>query len=239
MAIVGCEDSTAPPVDEPGVEGEPLAEARFLIEHNATDADSGFQLFVDSEGWDRLTVEGPDGAVVDVQALGNMEGFGLTEGFFETHEPPNDEVPLDDVLSLFPEGDYEFEAVASLDGTLMRRTARLTHTIPAAAEILTPAEGAVVEPNNLVISWNPVIRSITGDDLTLVGYQIIVAKDVDLPPQDSFFRSEMSLFLPPSTTSVGVPREFLEAATAYEIEVLAIEESGNQTISIRTFETRE
>ena len=36
---------------------------------------------------------------------------------------------------------------------------------------------------------------------------------------------------------VTVPDEFLEPATAYAWEVLAIEESGNQTLSSSDFET--
>lgn len=214
-----------------------LAQAKFLIEHNATDDDTGYQLFVDGEPWNRLTVEGPGGGVIEVNALGAMVGFGLTEGFFETNEPPGAEFPLEDVLALFPEGKYVFEA-ASVDGPTLRGTATLTHTIPAEPEIRSPAEGAVVDPRNLVVSWNPVEESLTGGRLTIEGYQVIVAKDVDLKPSESFFKSEMSVFLPASTTSLTVPSEFLEPRTAYGIEVLAIESSGNQTIAQRTFETQ-
>ncbi len=214
-----------------------LAQAKFLIEHNATDDDTGYQLFVDGEPWNRLTVEGPGGGVIEVNALGNMFGFGLTEGFFETNEPPGAVVPLEDVLSLFPEGRYEFEAV-SVDGTILRRTATLTHTIPAEPEILSPAEGAVVDPHNLVVDWNPVEESLTSGRLTIEGYQVIISKDVVLKPSESFFKSEMSVFLPASTTILTVPSEFLEPRTAYEIEVLAIESSGNQTIALRAFETQ-
>src|SRR3989337_2334842 len=32
----------------------PLKEAKLIIEHNATDKDTGFQGFIDSEGWHRL-----------------------------------------------------------------------------------------------------------------------------------------------------------------------------------------
>ena len=37
----------------------PLKDAKLNIEHNATDEDTGFQGFVDSEGWRRLDVRGP------------------------------------------------------------------------------------------------------------------------------------------------------------------------------------
>ena len=39
----------------------PLKDAKLNIEHNATDEDTGFQGFIDSEGWRRLDVRGPAG----------------------------------------------------------------------------------------------------------------------------------------------------------------------------------
>jgi len=42
---------------------------------------------------------------------------------------------------------------------------------------------------------------------------------------------------PPGVTSLAVRDEFLEPGTVYEIEVLAIEVSGNQTISTIFFTT--
>jgi hypothetical protein len=48
----------------------------------------------------------------------------------------------------------------------------------------------------------------------------------------------MSLYLPPTVTSLTVPNEFLEPATHYLWEVLAIEESGNQTLSSSEFTTQ-
>jgi hypothetical protein len=37
----------------------PLKDAKLNGEHNATDKDTGFQGFIDSEGWRRLEVRGP------------------------------------------------------------------------------------------------------------------------------------------------------------------------------------
>lgn len=241
VAISGCGDGASAQAQTntsaatPG--GGRLAQAKFLIEHNATDEDTGFQLFLDGEPWNRLTVEGPGGGVLEVNALGALVDFGLTEGFFETNEPPNAEVPIADVLARFPEGKYDFQAT-SVEGGSLRGTARLTHTIPAKPEIVTPADGAVVDPQNLVIDWNPVETSLTGGKITIEGYQVIVAKEVVEKPTDSLFKSEMSVFLPASTTSVTVPSEFLAAGAAYHFEVLAIEISGNQTIASQTFETQ-
>src|SRR5688572_30075652 len=67
----------------------PLKEAKLNIEHNATDLDTGFQGAVDSEGWEQLTVQGPDGVVLEFEGRGKLRELGLTELFFETVEPEN------------------------------------------------------------------------------------------------------------------------------------------------------
>src|SRR5688572_1191483 len=67
----------------------PLKDAKLNIEHNATDRDTGFQGFVDSEGWQRLDVTGPAGEVASFEGRGTLGNLGLTELFFETVEPPN------------------------------------------------------------------------------------------------------------------------------------------------------
>ena len=43
--------------------------------------------------------------------------------------------------------------------------------------------------------------------------------------------------VPADRNALAVPEEFLEAGTEYELEVLALEVSGNQTISVSFFET--
>jgi hypothetical protein len=45
------------------------------------------------------------------------------------------------------------------------------------------------------------------------------------------------MYLPPSVTSIDVPDRFLEPRSAYKWEVLAIERSGNQTLSSGSFRT--
>jgi len=42
----------------------------------------------------------------------------------------------------------------------------------------------------------------------------------------------------PSVTSLAIPIEFMQSGTQFELEVIALEESGNQTITAVSFETR-
>ncbi|MDQ3086949.1 MAG: hypothetical protein M3Q67_09170, partial [Actinomycetota bacterium] len=48
----------------------------------------------------------------------------------------------------------------------------------------------------------------------------------------------LSIYVPRSVTSMAVPNGFLQPNTKYKWEVLAIERSGNQTLSSGSFRTR-
>ncbi len=213
----------------------PLKEAKLNIEHNATDEDTGFQGAIDSEGWERLDITGPNGRILTFRALGGLRSLGLTELFFETVEPENAEVPIDEVLAVLPEGAYTIEGT-TVEGGRTIGTALLTHAIPAGPVLRFPPEGATVPPTNLVVSWSPVTTTITGEDVTIIRYQLIVEVDEE-PHPHAIGKRGLSIYVPASATSVTVPNEFLEPGTAYLWEVLAIEESGNQTLSSGAFTT--
>jgi len=151
-------------LDEARRETVPLREAKLNIEHNATDGDTGFQGFIDSEGWQRLDVKGPDGIVLSLQGLGKLGRLGLTELFFESVEPENADVPIEEILDTLPEGNYTIEGRAMESGESAGRTsgtAWLTHTIPAGPDLLSPAAGATVPVTGLVASWRRVTVSGT------------------------------------------------------------------------------
>ncbi len=219
----------------------PLKEAKLNIEHNATDLDTGFQGFVDSEGWQDLEVRGPDGTVVlRFEALGSLGSLGLTELFFETVEPANAAVPIEVMLAKLPEGRYTFEGTAIVGGVpagVTRGTALLTHDIPAGPVLLSPAADATVPTAGLVVSWSPVTQTITGKNVRIISYQLIVEKVQAPDPHMIGKRGSLSMYLPPTVTSIAVPDGFLEPRTAYDWEVLAIEDSGNQTLSSGSFQT--
>jgi hypothetical protein len=211
--------------------------SKMLIEHNATDEDTGFQIAVDGEAWNRLDVWGPnDRPVMAVRARGRMRRVGFTEMFFETQEPENAEVPIPRMLKNLPEGTYEFEGI-TVDGEEIEGEAYLSHAIPAGPELVFPSEGDVVSANSdLTIVWNPVTETIYGETVNVTHYQLIVEEDVPFE-HAGFGRTLLSIHVPSSKTSMRVPAEFLEPGTAYKYEVLALEESGNQTLSSSEFET--
>jgi hypothetical protein len=102
---------------------------------------------------------------------------------------------------------------------------------------LSPTEGAKVSVDDLVVSWSPVRKSITGDPVTIIAYQLIIETDEE-PHPHMIGKRGLSMYLPASVTKITVPKGFLESGTSYSWEVLAIEESGNQTLSTSEFKTR-
>ncbi len=218
----------------------PLKEAKLNIEHNATDNDTGFQGAIDSEGWKRLDIKGADGVVLTIQGRGELGELGLTELFFETVEPANVDVPIEDILAKLPEGNYEIAGPSMVNGESSGRTAGtawLTHNIPAGPELLSPAPSATIPTTGLVARWGAVTQTITGAPVTIIAYQLIIAKDVPVHPH-MIGKMGLQMYLPATVTSIEVPDGFLEPGTAYKWEVLAIEESGNQTLSSGEFRTQ-
>ena len=217
----------------------PLKEAKLNIEHNATDNDTGYQGAIDSEGWGSLTVTGPGGVILELTPRGELATLGMTELFFETVEPENAEVPIEDMLAIMPEGDYLIEGpvVESLGGGTTSGTAWLTHNIPAGAVLLTPAEGAVVPLGDLVMSWGPVTETITGEPVNIIAYELIIEKVGDPDPNMIGKPNSLSMHVRPSVNEITISAEFFEPGSPYAWEILAVEESGNQTLASGEFAT--
>jgi hypothetical protein len=201
-----------------------LDEATMIIEVNSTDGDAGLQVFLDGEPWSEMAVFAPNGRkILDVDATGRLNRFGLTELFSESHEPEFSELPLRTFKRRFPAGRYTFRGT-SVEGRRLVGKARFSHRTPAGPEITSPAAGATVPEADVVARWSAG-RQPTG--VNIVGYRAIVERENPL----RVFNAD----LPASVTSVRIPAEFVEPGTEYKLEVQAIEKSGNQTISEISF----
>jgi len=199
-----------------------LEEARFTIEFNASANDLGFHVFIDGEDWRKLKITSPRGRTIfAVEGRGAFGNLGLTELFFEGAEPSLDEFPLEELLARFPEGEYRFEGRTTV-GDALKGEAILTHAVPAPPDVSAEpgAEGT------WVIRWERVTEPAEGFEGTIdiVGYQVLLGS--------------FQVTLPPSSTSVTLPPEFVSslAAGPHDFEVLAIDASGNQTIAEGSFE---
>lgn len=207
----------------------PFSEIQFFFELNDTDEDLGIQLNLGAEPWNKLRIEDPNGKLIlKVDGKGDLKKFGLSQLFFESNEPSFDELSKDEILELFPPGEYEFEG-RTIEGDKLEGTAMLSHRIPDAPVICVPEDGDVVEAADLVVEWKAVT---TPAGVDIASYQVIVTNE-----GDSSFTYDVRL--PADATCVSVPVEFLAPDTEYELEVLAVDANGNQTITVLFFCTEE
>jgi hypothetical protein len=198
--------------------------SRIYWEYNSSANDLGVHVSLDGEDWRKLKIINPAGRTIfEVEGRGPYRMLGLTELFFEGAEPNLDDFPLENLLARFPEGTYRFTG-RTVDGDAIAGTGQFTHAIPAGPTNVV----AALNGNSLVISWNPVTGPPDGfPDLpiTIVGYQVIVGS--------------FQVTIPATTTplQVTVPPEFVASLPGGQnlFEVLAIEASGNQTITEGSF----
>ena len=115
------------------------------------------------------------------------------------------------------------------EGDKLKGFATLTHDLPGAPVICSPEDGDEVDPEDVVVTWKPVT---TPCGINIESYEVIVTND-----EDSRFTFDVRM--PADATSLAVPAEFFEPGTEYELEILAVEESGNQTISVIFFTTED
>jgi hypothetical protein len=203
--------------------------------NNSTDEDTGVHGAFDGVDWQKLCVFDPNGKqVLEVEPKGQLKNLSISGIFFESREPPNEEVPIEEILARFPKGRYSVRGRA-LDGR--RLTATFTHDIPAAPVIVLPQEDGVVSPVGFTVMWSHGATTLDGKPLKRTGYEVIITKDVPDDPH-GFSRPTFDVHLPPSEVSLTVPGEFLQPGTGYELEVLVLEVSGNQTITSLFFRTQ-
>jgi len=214
------------------------------------DNDIELQIFADAVEWTRLMVSDPnERTIFEAKAAEGLETQGGMSEMFWASEPthylqhdPNFDEPVEGFLERFPEGQYKFKAMTP-SGREVEGEASLTHVLPALPEIVSPVSDTkdppVVDPNNLVIDWEPVTTRFTGDGpVEIFEYQVVLEQarpKREAPWVDGPSRSAL-INLPPSVTALTVPPEFLSAGTSYEFEILAIEVSGNSAISEGKFQ---
>ncbi len=213
-----------------------IATAKLIIEYNSTDDDVGVHGAFDDHGWSELCVYDPTGKLVlAVKPQGQLKDLTMAGIFFESREPPAAEFSFEDLEAKFPEGRYKVRGT-SFDGTRLTGYATFTHDVPSPPTVTSPAEGAVVPTTDLVIEWEDVTETIEGEPVTITGYEVIVTK-VDHQDPHGFSRPIFDVHVPADRNALSVPVQFLEAGTEYELEVLALEKSGNQTITVSFFTT--
>ena len=221
-----------------------IDEAKLIIEYQSSDGDLGVHGSFDSPGVSELCVYDPAGALIlVVNPQAQLGELGMSSMFFESREPLLEAFGFADLEANYPEGEYTVWATA-YEGQTLTGAAIFSHDVPAPPVITAPeladdedaAENLVLPLEGLIIEWAPVTVTVAGDPVEIIGYEVIVTQDEHDDP-NGFSRPEYDVHLPPDRTSLSIPPEFLQPGELYEVEVLALEISGNQTITVGFFKT--
>lgn len=244
MAGVALAAATSPAM---AAKPQPFKLTNVHFETNASACDMGIQISFDTDGVTEGEVEDPNERVVySFRAVDGIEGtHDITEGFQERVEPPivdlqsalgcepsDDAIPLNELLAAWPAGRYEFDGQSS--AVEFEGFARLTHKVPAGPEITAPQDGAIVPHDApLLIRWNKVTRPILPrlGPIEIVGYHVLVVDITSpvLPPGKT--KTSFDADVSENETTFPVPKQYLEPGRIYELEILATEKGGNQTIT--------
>jgi hypothetical protein len=230
----------------------PFDVANVFAELNNTDGDLGLHALIDGEAWKLLEIEAPnERQILLVRPTGSLARQGLTELFFESAEPPFDELSPEEFFDRFPEGPYEISG-RTIEGHELESTVQFTHVLPAPADGIS-VSGTPIDPDALdcevgplpsvsepvSVSWDPVTNSHpeigrTGEMIEVVKYQVVVEVLQDDPNPPIY-----SIDLPPAVTEIEVPSEFIDLGDEFKLEILVREASGNQTAIETCFATEE
>ena len=224
VAALGATIALTSVAHRPRAPQQQLEIAKIRWEYNSSANDLGVHVSLDGEDWKELAITNPNNKVIfQVKGGGPYRELGLTELFFEGAEPTLDEFPLEDLLALFPEGEYLFQG-KTVDNEFIGGTAEFSHAIPDG-----PHVSATVGSGSVVIHWTAVTAPPPGfpdEPIHVVSFQVLVPETLDVIVPASVH----SLTLPPEYVATLEPGE-------HDFEVLAIDQSGNQTITEGTFET--
>ena len=126
----------------------------------------------------------------------------------------------------------------------LRSKDRLSAELPCPVRVVTPSPTAPTAADAVVISWETVPGVYNPDtavcnfalDVGLVGFQVIA----EVVNESAGITRNYVVDLPRDATSARVPTEFLAPGlampgTEFKLEVIAIEDTGNKTITEAPF----
>lgn len=224
-------------------EETPFDEARLFFELNDTDGDLGIHSLIDGDAWKRLEIDDPnDVRMLDVVVRGRLRKQGLTEVFFESAEPPFDELAPEKFFKRFPEGVYDFSGL-TLEGQELDSEVTLSHILAAPPNNIRisgvpSAENCDADPlpsvsTPVTISWDPVTQSHPEIGKTgaveVAHYQLVVEREEPT-------LLVLSVELPPDLTQFTVPDDFVGLGDAFKFEIIVRATNGNQTAVESCFE---
>ncbi|MEE4379136.1 MAG: hypothetical protein V2J55_16720 [Candidatus Competibacteraceae bacterium] len=227
----------------------PFDVADVYAELNNTDGDLGFHALIDGDAWKRLEIEDPnERKLLNVNVRGSLRKQGLTELFFESAEPPFDELTPEEFFARFAEGEYEIEG-KTLDGEELESTDLFWHVMPAPAEPTVnrqamaevcdegdPNYDVTVTGSPVTIAWDPVTTNhpeigAPGEIIPAL-YQVVVEAELEVDGEE--FTSVFSVELPPDATAMTIPQEVIELSDSFKYEVLVKEKIGGNQVAVES-----
>ena len=240
--------------DEEEEDAIPYDEAELFFELNNTDGDLGIHALIDGDAWKKLQIEESGGKrLLNVRVKGNLRKQGLTEFFFESAEPTFDKLDSADFFLRFPAGEYVISG-KTVDGDEMESEVELTTLMPSPPQANVNGEAMTLVCDEddedfvgitevsapVTIGWEAVVTSHAelgspqgSTDITIHNYQVVV--EVEFLVDGEEFAAEMSVILPPDVLSMTIPAAFIALGDEFKYEILAREESFNQTASESCF----
>ena len=193
----------------------PFDEAQVFFEFNTTDNDLGFQLFLDAEGWQKVTLDRPQRRTARAD-----------RGRREAGESRPHRASLRERGALTQRG-----AQPVSGGGIQAQRSR-----PWKAPLCSARSSCPMTFSPPRRSRRAAGRSCDPDN-TVATFSAPGAEQVEIIIEQEDLGEVYDVILPGNSTRLRVPRQFLRPDTEYKIEILAIGENGNRTIAESTFET--
>jgi hypothetical protein len=193
--------------------------AEIRVEQNATDGDTEVVIFAKGgdDGFKHFRVRSPDRRTVVATFSLDRTVRGQRELLFESPEPPGEAI-----LAAYPEGRYSFDGVTHA-GERFAGTARLSHQLPPATVILSPADGASIPSGPLLIQWSAAPGAA----------QILL----ELENESAVPEQVLTFNLPADATSFEVPAVLMTAGASYQLSIGTVAGNGNRVFVEVGFET--
>jgi hypothetical protein len=219
-----------------------FAETAIFFEYNSTDQDLGLHIFWDAEGWEEVEVKDRRGVeIFEVENGGGLNEIGSTEVFTESAEPslcPDDveeddcdvDAAIEEFQNKFLEGRYIFRG-RTVDGKRLRGSATLEYDLPTPVDLML---NDFPDEDWETIEWTD--TSEPGDE-EIVGYEVVTEMVVEASEERVFVNtatfpaSVTSFIVSPQFATLAVDSLAAEELVELKVEVIAIGENGNKTIT--------
>jgi hypothetical protein len=100
MSLIAVVASQVSAADSTSAAKVPFAAAKLIIEFNSTAEDIGVQMFLDADPWKTVDIIAPNGKLIfEVDGRSNVRRLGMTELFFESHEPSINDLSIPEFLA--------------------------------------------------------------------------------------------------------------------------------------------